>query len=71
MKKKNDALSAIITVTIVATVAVTAAVAAISYIVYDKFIKLRQITGDSDDESFYEELPESLETMIVDEEEEL
>ena len=71
MKKKNDTISTIVTVTIVATIAVVTAVAAVSYIIYDKFIKLRQIRYEPDvDDDMFEDSVESLETMIVSDEEE-
>ena len=73
MKKKNEAISTIVTITIIATVAVVTAAAAVAYIFYDKFLKLRAISYDPDtEEDMFAESAETLKTMIVsDEEEEL
>ncbi len=73
MKKKNEAISTIVTITIIATVAVVTAAAAVAYIFYDKFLKLRAISYDpSTDEDMFDEDVDTLETMIVsDEDEEL
>ena len=73
MKKKNEAISTLVTVTIIATVAVVTAAAAVAYIFYDKFLKLRAISYDPNtDEDMFAESADSLETIIVsDEEEEL
>ncbi|MBE6759253.1 MAG: hypothetical protein E7554_04080 [Ruminococcaceae bacterium] len=72
MKKKNEAISTIVTVTIVATVAVVTAAAALAYIFYDKVLKLRAISYDPvTDEDMFDESVEKLETMIVGDEEEI
>ena len=72
MKKKNEAISTLVTVTIIATVAVVTAAAAVAYIFYDKFLKLRAISYDPNtDEDMFAESADSLETIIVSDEEEL
>ena len=67
MKKRNDNISTIITVTVVATLAVVAALASFGYIVYDKFIKLKAMSYDPDVDGndIFEESVDNLETMIV------
>jgi len=69
MRKKNEAITAVIAVTVIATVAVVAAVASFGYIIYDKFIKLKAVKYDPAlDDDMFEESVDSLETMIVDDE---
>lgn len=67
MKRKNDNISAVITVTVVATVAVLAAIASFGYIIYDKFVRLKSVSYDPDidGDGFFEESADRLETMIV------
>lgn len=71
MKKKNDTLSAVITITVVATIAVVTAIASVSYILYKKYAKLKSVTFGMDgyDDDTFDDDPQSLETMIIDAEE--
>lgn len=71
MKRKKDALSVIVTVTIIASAAVTAAVAAFGYIICDKLMKKRQAEFDDYDDCCLDELPCYLDGMIADDDEEM